>query len=131
MKSSSPNPFPEMAVCIYGGELTTAYFQSTFLARQELNTYLADYVTQNAYGAAIGVSGTHGAGKTHLLASLSEVVRTGNEAAVCLYARARVDPLEFYKQIVRQFPMDVLLQLTDTSRRRNVDLKNETSQAVF
>jgi hypothetical protein len=67
------NPFSPEAVATYGQAIRTCEdLEYIRRAREELNAYLTSYpISPQRYGAAIGLRGEHGSGKTHLLTYLA------------------------------------------------------------
>jgi hypothetical protein len=74
------NPFPAEAVAVYGGkQITCESLQYMIHLSAEFTQYLTAYARDDArYGAAIGLRGAHGAGKTHILGWLAETAKNSH-----------------------------------------------------
>jgi hypothetical protein len=76
------NPFPVEAVATYGRLPLASYEGLSYfgLVRDELLTYLSAYVSATVrYGGVVGLSGSHGSGKTHLLAWIAQQATTSRK----------------------------------------------------
>jgi hypothetical protein len=110
------NPFHPEAVATYGQVIKTSEglgYMSTPL--EELTNYLINYPAagDRRYGAAIGLRGGHGSGKTHLLMWLAE--KAGSLSSIqpiVLYAKAdRASFADLYTQLVSNLSREKLQEL--------------------
>ena len=106
------NPFPLEAVATYGKIVKSCdelkYMNAPL---QELTDYLRAYSeSSQRYGAAIGLRGGHGSGKTHLLIRLAEIARDFESIDVdVLYAKAdKANFYDLYFQLMSALPREVL-----------------------
>lgn len=109
------NPFPREAVATHGKAIRySARLRSMNDLHDELVTYLSSYVTPSRrYGAALGICGEHGSGKTHVLNWLaqrgSEITRS--ECAI-LYAKAdSARMLDIYQHVIREVKRPRIIEL--------------------
>jgi predicted CopG family antitoxin len=122
-KSQPSNPFHPEAVATYGQVIKTCenlgYMQT---ALEELNQYLISYpaATARRYGAAIGLRGGHGSGKTHLLMWLAEKARNlSSIQPIVLYAKAdRASFADLYTQLVSNLSREKLQELLGEAVRK-------------
>ncbi len=109
------NPFSPEAVATYGqATITCADLQYMRQARTELEEYLKSYPDSGKrYGAAIGLRGEHGSGKTHLLNWLAEQARAFTHGTpVVLYAKAdQASLFDVYTQLMDDLPRERLQQV--------------------
>jgi AAA domain-containing protein len=111
------NPFPLEAVAVFGATLPTSD-DITYMgnARSELVSYLSTYpVVSSRHGGAIGLTGPHGSGKTHLLNWLAHKAREHRTIrATVLYAKADSASLfDLYRQLLSQFGRANIVELID------------------
>lgn len=92
---SIANPFPVEPVATYGRLPLATYEGLSYfsLVHEELLVYLSSYVEPNIrYGGAIGLSGSHGSGKTHLLNWIAgQALNSRQISPVVVYAKADSD----------------------------------------
>lgn len=104
------NPFPAQAVATYGTELkTNAELRYLNEAAAHLGEYLSSYDNPGRrYGAAVGLRGGHGSGKTHLLMWLAAQARgMRNIQAEVLYAKAdKASFYDIYSQLMGELPRE-------------------------
>lgn len=111
------NPFPLEAVATYGKVVKSfdelRYIQTPIT---ELTSYLESYPqSAKRYGAAIGLRGGHGSGKTHLLIRLSEKASEFKS----------IDPLVLYAKADKANFYDLYFQLmSGLSRKKLVEYLN-------
>jgi hypothetical protein len=114
--TAAPNPFHPEAVATYGQVVRTCEDLGYMgPALEELNQYLIDYPegAGRRYGAAIGVKGGHGSGKTHLLMWLAEKAKNRSKIQpVVLYAKAdRASFADLYSQLLAGLPRERMQEL--------------------
>ena len=111
------NPFPAEAVATYGttSAVVTCTDLEYMLALQvELSGYLRAYsLDADRYGAAFGLRGGHGSGKTHVLGWLSDSMRGARSiTGRALYGKCDSSKLfELYHQLMEQFDRQALIEL--------------------
>lgn len=109
------NPFHPEAVATYGLVTTTCEnMDYMHIAEEELNQYLIDYPkSEKRYGAAIGLRGEYGSGKTHLLTWLSQKAREMKSTnPIVIYAEAdRASFFDLYTQLLSQLSREKLQQI--------------------
>ena len=115
------NPFHIEAVATYGAVVRTcSNLEYMRLAGDQLNQYLISYTdTDKRYGAAIGLVGGHGSGKTHLLMWLSQSAESLTQIRpVILYAKAdRSSIFDLYMQMFSALPRESLVRILDEALR--------------
>jgi len=109
------NPFPAEAVAAYGKEQTTCE-DLEYMARlgKELTDYLRSHPSERRYGAAVGLCGAHGSGKTHILNWLTELAgRSQKIRSTVLYTKCDSDSFfDLYRQATREhFDRDTLIDI--------------------
>jgi hypothetical protein len=86
------NPFPVEAVSTFGRTPLATYSRLSYFRTvdEELIEYWRSYIRQDLrYGAVIGLAGSHGSGKTHLLSWAALQARSSRHiSTVVLYAKA-------------------------------------------
>jgi hypothetical protein len=119
--SVKANPFHIEAVATYGNIVRTAtnldYMRR---AGDELTQYLVAYPdSKKRYGAAVGLRGGHGSGKTHLLMWLSEqAIALQKIQPIVLYAKAdRSTMFDLYTQMLSDLSREKLLEILDQALR--------------
>jgi hypothetical protein len=103
--TSTRNPFAAEAVATYGKPRPTCEdLQYMAKVGSELRDYLAAHPSESRYGAAIGLRGEHGSGKTHILNWLGETARASQKIrSTVLYGKC--DSSSFF-DLYRQFTLD-------------------------
>jgi len=114
LASLPENPFPLEAVATYG-KIVKSFDQLRYMETPltELTSYLECYPqSAKRYGAAIGLRGGHGSGKTHLLIRLAERAREFQAISpVVLYAKAdKANFYDLYFQLMSGLPREELVR---------------------
>jgi chorismate mutase len=121
MNISKINPFHIEAVATYGSVVQTcANLDYIRRAEDELKQYLQHYtLSDKRYGAAIGLQGGHGSGKTHLLMWLARSAENlTNIRPVVLYAKAdRASIFDLYTQMLSALSRESLVRILDEALR--------------
>lgn len=111
----SANPFPREAVVTHGKAVRhTAMLRSMKELERELGTYLSSYQEPSLrYGAALGICGEHGSGKTHVLNWLAGMpARITHSDCAVLYAKADTARiLDIYRHVVRNIDRPRIIDL--------------------
>ena len=115
------NPFPRDAVATFGTALpATASVAYARRVREQLIEYLQAYPDpKRRYGGAIGLTGSLGSGKTHLLISLAQEFSTFQSIRPqFLYGKVDAANLfDLYKQLVVQLKRPRLVELINLATR--------------
>lgn len=109
------NPFPQEAVATHGQRLRySAKLRSMSALQDELVAYLSNYeIASRRFGAAIGICGEHGSGKTHILTWL-ETRGNDNRRSDCAIVYVKIDAariLDIYQQIIRKIERSRIIEL--------------------
>src|SRR5262249_37310325 len=117
------NPFPVEAVAIYGRLPLATYEELNYFSvvRDELLIYLSSYVDSNIrYGGAIGLSGGHGSGKTHLLNWIErQALATRQISPLVAYAKADSDSFfDLYTALASSISLERFKGLIDEALRQ-------------
>jgi predicted CopG family antitoxin len=110
------NPFHPEAVATYGQIVKTCEDLGYMgPALEEVHQYLIEYpsATERRYGAAIGLKGGHGSGKTHLLMWLAEKAKgLSSIQPIVLYAKAdRASFADLYSQLMSDLSREKMQEL--------------------
>jgi len=109
------NPFPAEAFATYGtAGITCVSLKYMLSVQRELNQYLTAYsLDKDRYGAAIGLRGGHGSGKTHVLAWLAESMH-GAKSIRGTATYGKCDTSKFFDlcyQLMTQLDRPLLIEL--------------------